>query len=191
MFSSEEGQWKSYVVTSPVVLLCRKPLNYMVPFKGMLHWLNYPYVVVFDPCNVPEEISRVILMKIDTRARTLPFIDSFGVYYGRLRASHSTNPIYQCVRELQDYDAEKWSLVHKFDAPEKNWVHYVHLDGNIVYGKMKSSIWISNLLTGGMDQKYELVRGVRQRGELSHVSAHLIGNEWWPTTVPSIRSSPE
>lgn len=194
LFSSQEGEWKNYVVSSPLALPNYHLVHHIVPFKGMLHWLNYPYIVVFDHCNAPGKISRIIDIQIDSG--TAPSIRSFGVCCGRLRLAHSTmsqSPVYECLWELEDYETGKWSLVKQFIVPETSRTFYVHPDGTTVYGNSRSSLWISDFQAGLLYQKYEFV----PRGHQLHtnvlfysiiVNAIEIGVQGWPTPVPSLLS---
>nr|GME12836.1 putative F-box/kelch-repeat protein At1g15680 [Ipomoea batatas] len=135
LFSSEEGEWKSVVISSPRAIRFRAS-NFatLVPYKGMLHWLVSGCVLVYDPYNCPERFCRVIDTVIDTpagvaereqRPRTL------GLFQDRLRVTHVCLGLFQnCLRvtdlwgiglqdpvyyiwELEDYNMGKWSLVHK------------------------------------------------------------------------------
>nr|GLL31010.1 putative F-box/kelch-repeat protein At1g15680 isoform X1 [Ipomoea trifida] len=117
IFSSENWQWRTLVVSSPLALMRYRWRAPLVAYRGMLHWLNGDCIVVYDPLNTPETFSRVIHLPIQTHYFKIYKYNCFGVSQGRLRVAevsdeHSIYPILD-VWELEDYDSGSWILVHK------------------------------------------------------------------------------
>lgn len=76
-FSSEEGEWRTRVVSSPQALttftfntcygtVWNKSYNYLVAHKGLLYWQICSSVVVFDPFNSPQTFSHVIDLPLES-----------------------------------------------------------------------------------------------------------------------------
>nr|GMD49672.1 F-box protein At5g49610-like [Ipomoea batatas] len=183
LFSSEEGEWKSVVISSPRAIRFRAS-NFatLVPYKGMLHWLVSGCVLVYDPYNCPERFCRVIdtidtpagVAEREQRPRTL------GLFQDRLRVTHVWGFIYY-IWELEDYNMGKWSLVHKISCratpisgvwtlpnhppdldPNTRDTGFLYIDGNTVCWTHSSQWWIA--------------KGI----------VHLITHPCWPTPVPPL-----
>lgn len=188
LFSSEEGQWRTLVVSSPRTSIFWDSSVDLIPYKGMLHWLISRHVLVYDPYNSPEKFSRVIELPLEQQG----YVKSFGVYQDRLRLAlckDQDRPYY--IWELQDYKMGKWSLVHtichsslhlmapdlliKIKGP-------LQIDGSIFYST-DSCVWLGNVQTGRMDHQYELPD---VGFGLPSVNVHWIADQWWPTPVPSL-----
>lgn len=206
LFSSEEGQWKTCVVSSPRTFCHgKKSCKVLVPYKGMLHWLISDCVLVFDPYNAPESLSRVIDLPPSPTNILHPYMQCLGVCQDRLRVSLQYNayplqdPGYD-IWELKDYNMGEWSLVPKFYTKDLDLIclhdhfiiqkkGYVQPDGHFVY-MSKFSIWICNLQNGRYDHQFELIDLCPGQVELifSHQNVHPITDQWWPTPVPSVKS---
>ncbi|VFQ87793.1 unnamed protein product [Cuscuta campestris] len=189
LFSSEEGQWKSLTVSSPSRNLygLEAVEGNVVPYKGKLHWLNYNDILVYDPYNDPTKLSRVIEMDFDHFDRV-----SLGVFQNRLRVASTTvneNPICHCVWELEDYEMEKWRLVHELENTSRNSpIIFMFHDGNALCWENEGSrVWLFNFQSVGVgqDHKYELVPpGLDHL--LCEVYVHQIADHWWPTPLSSL-----
>ncbi|VFQ87791.1 unnamed protein product [Cuscuta campestris] len=189
LFSSEDGQWRSLMVPSPVDLADMDKGN-VVPYKGKLHWLNEDHVLVYDPYNDPNKLSHVIKLQL----AGYPYINgqSIGVFQGRLRVAYTTfleAPIFHYVWELEDYDTGKWRLVHKLQGTDLNSTEeFILHDGNaFCMGENRSRVWLLNLqrrMEGG-DHEFELVD--RDHKFYSrNVDVYQIADLWWPTPVPPL-----
>nr|GMD55165.1 putative F-box/kelch-repeat protein At1g15680 [Ipomoea batatas] len=180
LFSSEEGEWKSVVISSPRAIRFRaNNFATLVPYKGMLHWLVSGCVLVYDPYNCPERFCRVIdtpagVAEREQRPRTI------GLFQDRLRLTHVWGFIYY-IWELEDYNMGKWSLVHKISCratpisgvwtlpnhppdldPNTRDTGFLYIDGNTVCWTHSSQWWIA--------------KGI----------VHLITHPCWPTPVPPL-----
>ncbi|XP_019154533.1 PREDICTED: F-box protein At5g49610-like isoform X2 [Ipomoea nil] len=183
LFSSQE--WKTLVISSPwpikSLFLLRSSV-FLVPYKGMLHMLLSAYILVYDPYNSPEKISRAIYMPTDMEAEGC-CAQTLGVFEDRLRltctsALHSEIPIYY-IWELENYDMGKWSLVRKvyfrgdmflsnLDLlhpnldPKIKDTGFNHIDGSYFYWTNSSGWFIGNGIINS------------------------ITHQWWPTPVPPL-----
>nr|GLL38945.1 F-box protein At5g49610-like [Ipomoea trifida] len=188
LFLSEEGEWKSVVVSSPRAVrfrLCSSPT--LVPYKGMLHWLISGFVLVYDPYNCPERFCRVIdtppdiHMPVGEEKRRSQIL---GLFQNCLRVTDLwgiglQDPVYY-IWELEDYNMGKWSLVHKIRLrtnprvlrdllphldPKIRDTEFSYIDGSAFYWTHSSSSsgwWVANGIV------------------------HWITDQWWPTAVPSL-----
>ncbi|XP_031115601.1 uncharacterized protein LOC116019503 isoform X2 [Ipomoea triloba] len=187
LFSSEKGEWKSVVISSPRAIRFRVRYSAtLVPYKGMLHWLISGVVLVYDPYNCPETFCRVIdtpadidnmmagVSEREQRFRTM------GLFQDRLRVTHVWRSVYY-IWELEDYNMGKWSLVHKISCrataisglwslpnhppnldPKTRDTGFSYIDGNTFCWTNSSVWWIAK----GM--------------------VHWIPHQCWPTPVPPL-----
>nr|GLL38933.1 F-box protein At5g49610-like [Ipomoea trifida] len=112
LFSSEEGEWKSVVVSSPrAVSFTVRSSATLVSYKGMLHWLISGFILVYDPYNCPRRFCRVIDTPIGIEDR----FQTIGLFQDRLRLTHVWSFLLH-IWELEDYNMGEWSLVHKINC---------------------------------------------------------------------------
>nr|GMD16414.1 non-structural maintenance of chromosomes element 4 homolog A-like [Ipomoea batatas] len=132
VFSSENWQWRTLVVSSPLTLEQHIGGTPLVAYRGMLHWLNADCILVYDPLNTPERFSRVIHLPIQISPSNIYRSNCFGVSRGCLRVTGlsgedtvNRDPVLD-VWELEDYDSGLWNLVHKVHL--KNLIHHGFLE---------------------------------------------------------------
>ncbi|CAH9142785.1 unnamed protein product [Cuscuta epithymum] len=205
LFSSEDAQWRRLTVLSPRTLNVSRPNSYsrdflgksydvLVPYKGMLHWLTSDCVVVYDPYDSPEGFSHLIDLPLESDFQYT--CSSIAVCQDRLRVGLfcSAQGSYD-IWELEDYEEEKWTLVHKICTRSLNlfphhlfpdkYILYIHPDGNVFYKDGKnSSIQICNFQSGTINHVYELIDCESKELDLEHRSVLQISDQDWPTPVP-------
>nr|GMD20644.1 putative F-box protein At3g23950 [Ipomoea batatas] len=202
VFSSENWQWRTLVVSSPLTLEQHMGGTPLVAYRGMLHWLNADCILVYDPLNVPERFSRVIHLPIQLHPLDYYRNNCFGVSQGCLRVTGisgentvNRDPVLD-VWELEDYDSGLWKLVHKVHL--KNLIHYGFLEslqtelrrcflvisfhpenGDLIYLRLPSGVILVNMKSIIIERFYPMDDMV---GFCWADAFHLV-DQWWPTTL--------
>ncbi|XP_019183725.1 PREDICTED: F-box protein At5g49610-like [Ipomoea nil] len=191
LFLSEEGEWKSLMVSSPRAVRYRVlSSTTLVAYKGLLHWLISGFVLVYDPYNCPQRFSRVI--DIDMPADMIAADigpQTIGLFHDRIRVTYVwgiwlEDPVYY-IWELQDYNMGKWSLVHKLRLrttprlPDPDLI--INLDPKIretgfSYTNGGTFYWTNS--SSSSSSGWWVANGI----------VHWLTDQWWPTPVPPLTS---
>nr|GMD19356.1 putative F-box protein At3g23950 [Ipomoea batatas] len=202
VFSSENWQWRTLVVSSPLTLEQHIGGTPLVAYRGMLHWLNADCILVYDPLNTPERFSRVIHLSIQLHPLDYYRNNCFGVSQGCLHVTGllgedtvNREPILD-VWELEDYDSGLWKLVHRVRL--KNLIHYEFLEslrtelrrcflvisfhpenGDLIYLRLPSGVILVNMKSIIIERFYPMDD---MAGFCWADAFHLV-DQWWPTTL--------
>nr|GMD46020.1 putative F-box/kelch-repeat protein At1g15680 [Ipomoea batatas] len=210
LFLSEEGEWKSVVVSSPQGVRFRvRSSTTLVAYKGLLHWLISGFVLVYDPYNCPERFCRVIDMPADMIAadscatttglfqdRLRVSATTIGLFQDRLRVTHawhiaSDDPVYY-IWELEDYNMGKWSLVHKIHTRENPRLGALpdphsdpppHIDPIV---NLDPKIRETGFSYRDGSAFYWTNSSTSSGWWVANGLVHWITDQWWPTPVPPL-----
>ncbi|XP_031116808.1 uncharacterized protein LOC116020475 [Ipomoea triloba] len=190
LFSSEEGEWRSVVVSSPRAVSFRvRSSATLVSYKGMLHWLVSGFVLVYDPYNCLEKFCRVIDTPTDIIDGVVEHrFQTIGLFRDRLHVTQVSSSLF-CIWELEDYNMGKWSLVHKISCTasprlrvfpvrdEPN--HLPHLDPIVnLHPKIRE--------TGFFYNDGSAFYWTNSGWSVANGIVHWITDQGWPTPVPSL-----
>ncbi|RAL38140.1 hypothetical protein DM860_000834 [Cuscuta australis] len=184
LYSSEDGRWRSCMVTTPRALPRQVgAFSSLVAYRGKLHWLVDGHILVYDPYNSPTRFSRVI--DIPPPHSYPDTFSSIGVRWDRLHVmtvsrdfSTMSARLADCndhyIWELEDYDTGRWSLAHKFRARSP----FPCVPEELVYVRGDTNPQPQ----GGETRFSEL--GWQAHAYYSSFQLHTkIVNQWWPTPV--------
>nr|GLL31686.1 putative F-box/kelch-repeat protein At1g15680 isoform X1 [Ipomoea trifida] len=201
VFSSENWQWRTLVVSSPLTLEQHIGGISLVAYRGMLHWLNGDCIVVYDPLNTPQRFSRIIHLPAQLRTFDISRFNCFGVSLGCLRVTGvlgenivNPDPVLD-VWELEDYDSGLWNLVHKVRL--KSLIHngllgsvqselwYLSVisfhpeNGDLIYLRLNSEVVLVNMKNRIIERFYPM----DDMAEFGWADAFHLVDQWWPTTL--------
>nr|GMD16397.1 putative F-box protein At3g23950 [Ipomoea batatas] len=201
VFSSENWQWRTLVVSSPLTLEQHIGGISLVAYRGMLHWLNGDCIVVYDPLNTPQRFSRIIHLPAQLRTFDISRFNCFGVSLGCLRVTGvlgenivNPDPVLD-VWELEDYDSGLWNLVHKIRL--KSLIHngllgsvqselwYLSVisfhpeNGDIIYLRLNSEVVLVNMKNRIIERFYLM----DDMAEFGWADAFHLVDQWWPTAL--------
>ncbi|XP_019163491.1 PREDICTED: putative F-box protein At3g23950 [Ipomoea nil] len=207
VFSSENWQWRSLVVSSPLSLNHHRGRNPLVAYRGMLHWLNSDCIVVYDPLNTPERFSRVIGLPFSIQIYPSEIYRNnycFGVSQGCLRVvkvvsdEYIIGPILD-VWELEDYDSGLWNLVHKvhltnlihnelFESLQSELPCFEGLslhpeNGDVIYLRLFNGVVLVNMKSKIVEQFYP----INERVLFCWRDAFHLVDQAWPTALSLLR----
>ncbi|XP_019163490.1 PREDICTED: uncharacterized protein LOC109159833 [Ipomoea nil] len=199
VFSSENWQWRTLVVSSPLSLKSHGEKAPLVAYRGMLHWLNGDCIVVYDPLNTPERFFRVIDLPIQISFNIFYRNSCFGVSQGCLRVMKVSDEFTIEVWDLEDYESGLWNLVHKvhltnlihnelFESLQSELPCFQGLslhpeNGDVIYLRLFNGVVLVNMKSKIIEQFYPINEGALF---CWRDAFHLV-DQPWPTPVSLLR----
>ncbi|XP_059295108.1 uncharacterized protein LOC132048215 [Lycium ferocissimum] len=207
IFSSEQGRWTRFVVTSPRRLNYLKSNTPLIACGRMLYRLPYRscdhmpanFVMAFDPfTNDPAQIVHIIDLPFETRdERTLLLCGQYdflvsstlGVCRGRLRFAQVAEKygLFLSVWELEDYRMGKWTLVHKSLSRQRlgSVLAFHPNNEDLICSRIGDyRVVVYNLRTGKVESfTYPRILKLPNSPSSDALQVLPITQKWWPTPV--------